>query len=779
MTSTIRVLHLEDDPLDAELIHAGLIDGGCNCHVRRVETRVEYEQALDGDQYDLILSDYNLPSLDGLSAMTLARARHPDTPFVFVSGTMGEDAAIQSLLTGATDYVLKHKPSRLVPAVRRALLEAENQLARRRAEEQLRTSESCYRGLFEAAGHGILIVAASTGTILDANRVATAMLDRPRAELVGKTISDLQPRLGGDAARAVLARLARPELGRRENVVFDAGGGGATHVEIETSAYPVGRETLVQVNMRDITERKRAEEDLREERDLVTAITETIPVGVARTDAQGRIAFVNTEAEAILGRGRDEIIGRTLDAPEWRISDFRGNPVPREEMPFEKVMRSHEPASAELALQRPDGARVLLRVKGAPLRDAQGAVAGVVLALEDMTERRRMESQLLQAQKMEAVGQLAGGVAHDFNNLLTAILSCCEMLLEGVPQALREEVVDIRAAARRAAALTRQLLTFSRRQIARPQVLDVNEIVAGMDRMLRRLIGEDVELVANCGSGLGRIRADPGQVEQVIVNLALNARDATPGGGRIAIETANAELGEEQAGWHVGAPPGRYVMLSVRDTGAGMDAETLSHLFEPFFTTKEPGKGTGLGLPTIYGVVKQAGGAICVESEGGRGTVFRVYFPRTEDAPQLVDRVERGPVEHRGTETVLLVEDDPSVRSAVARTLRAAGFTVLVASDGEEGLRVAEAAGDKTIDVLVADVVMPRIGGEDLARRMEGQRPGMRVLLVSGYPERRGIQLPPEDGWRILQKPYAPGALAREIRELIDGRGAGGRLPRR
>jgi len=301
------------------------------------------------------------------------------------------------------------------------------------------------------------------------------------------------------------------------------------------------------------------------------------------------------------------------------MTDDAGAPMTDEEAPFARVMRSGGPAEVSCTVERSEGARALLNVKAVPLAGASG-IEGVVLALEDTTERRAMERQLLQAQKLEAVGRLAGGVAHDFNNLLTAILSCAELLLDRDHSngAWREEVEEIRTAGKKGAALTRQLLTFSRRQVDQPRVLDLNEIVGGMDRMLRRLIGEDVRLTTLYGLDLGRVKADPGQIEQVLVNLAVNARDAMPDGGRLTIETANVEIAEGEPCGHVGARPGAYVMLALRDNGHGMDATVRSHLFEPFFTTKETGKGTGLGLSTVYGIVKQSNGAIACTSEPGR-----------------------------------------------------------------------------------------------------------------------------------------------------------------
>ena len=767
MTTGIRILHLEDDDLDAELIRDALKSAGLQCEVRCVGRRDDFEAALERDDYDLILSDYTLPGFDGVAALSIASKKRPETPFIFVSGTMGEDAAIESLVSGATDYVLKNKRARLLPAVRRALLESENRRARRRAEDALRSSEARFRGLFEAASDGVIILDARASTVIDANHVAAAMLRRSRQDLVGSRVSDVLLGQAGEGWRGAFHELRRRGRVHLDDLRIDTGDGRFARVELVSRIYQMDGDEVIQVTISDITARRAAEEALRQERDLVAAIAETIPVGILRADAEGRIVFANTEAEGILGMPREQISARRCDAAEWGMTDHAGNPIPGEEQPFTRVMLSGLPASASCAVERPDGRRVFLSVKGAPLRSASGGVEGVVLALDDVTERMAMESQFLQAQKLEAVGRLAGGVAHDFNNLLTAILSCADMLQDRLPPADpgREEVEEIQTAARRAATLARQLLTFSRRQVIQPRVLDLNEVVTGMDRMLCRLIGEDVALVAICGPDLGRVKADPGQIEQVIVNLAVNARDAMPEGGQLTIETANVEVEEGGAIGRPGVSAGAYVMLAVRDTGHGMDAETQSHLFEPFFTTKETGKGTGLGLSTVYGIVKQAGGDIRVQSEPGKGSTFEIYFPRTDQDPEWEYSGRAVPV-GRGTETILLVEDEPQVRTLTARTLRAAGYEVLEAPDGEEALRVA-AAADR-IDVLVTDLVMPRVGGEAVARQLGAARPGMKVLIVSGYPERGMVYPNPGQGWRFLQKPYAPDALAREIRHLID-----------
>jgi len=397
--------------------------------------------------------------------------------------------------------------------------------------------------------------------------------------------------------------------------------------------------------------------------------------------------------------------------------------------------------------------------------------------LRDITDRkraeealRRTEEQLRQSQKMEAIGQLAGGVAHDFNNILRVIKGYSQLSLneikEGEP--LRENIEEIRKATDRAADLTRQLLAFSRRQIMEMRVLDLNDLLVSLEKMLRRVIGEDIELVTILTEDLGRVKTDPGQIEQVIMNLAVNARDAMRDGGRLTIETANVDLDEAYARSHVAVIPGRYVMISVSDTGVGMTTEVRDRVFEPFFTTKEKGKGTGLGLSTVYGIVKQSGGNIWVYSEPGKGTTLKIYLPRVDEPPEeLKEKVVIGELP-RGRETILMVEDEEDVRKLAVRILERQGYKVLEASEGLGAFLIVEEYGDP-IHLLVTDVVMPKISGRELVGRMAEVRPEIKVLYMSGYTDNaithHGIL---EKGMNYLQKPFTMEGLARKVREVLD-----------
>jgi two-component system, cell cycle sensor histidine kinase and response regulator CckA len=396
----------------------------------------------------------------------------------------------------------------------------------------------------------------------------------------------------------------------------------------------------------------------------------------------------------------------------------------------------------------------------------------VLAVLTEVTQRRALEEQLRQAQKMEAVGMLAGGIAHDFNNLLTIITGYSQLVLNGLParDTNRSAVEQIMKAGERAAALTRQLLAFSRRQVLQPKVLDLNQLVGSLGAMLRRLIGEDIDLRLVLGPELGRVNADPGQVEQVIMNLAVNARDAMPRGGALTIETGNVDLGEDYRRTHVTVRPGPYVLLAVSDTGLGMDKETQARLFEPFFTTKGQGRGTGLGLSIVFGIVKQSGGNIEIYSEPEKGTSVKVYLPRVDHA-ELPEPEAQPDEAIRGSETILLVEDEEMVRKLVRETLERQGYRVLEAPGPLEALKMSQGHRGK-IDLMVTDVVMPKLSGRDLAEKLLRQRPGIRVLYISGYTDNAVVNsamLHPD--MAFLQKPFAPGVLARKVRQVLEKNG--------
>ncbi len=505
----------------------------------------------------------------------------------------------------------------------------------------------------------------------------------------------------------------------------------------------------------------RAEEELADAKRRLEAVIDASPLAIAAADMDGNLIGWNRAAEEMFGWESEEVIGKPLPTvPDEERADFEALRA--------RAMAGEALSAQDVRRKKRDGTPVDVRFWTAPLRGPEGEVRGTIAVMADVTNQRRLEQQFAQSQKMEAIGRLAGGVAHDFNNVITVISGYGQMLLEGVRKdpVLHEAAQEVLNSADRAAALAGQLLSFSRRSVIQPRVLDINALVSNMERLLGRVIGEDIELKTFLHPGVGPIRADPGQIEQVIMNLAVNARDAMPSGGKLLIETANVQLDTAYAGTHAGVRPGPYVMVAVTDTGVGMDAETKAHLFEPFFTTKERGKGTGLGLSTVYGIVKQHGGDIWVYSEPGKGSTFKIYLPRVI-APVVTEEGPREEPVRRGTETILLVEDEAGVRKLVRDVLEQRGYHVLEAGSGDEALAVA--AKHDRIDMLLTDVVMPRMGGRELAHELTRLRPGLPVLFLSGYTDEViADQKILGTGADFLQKPFAPDVLARKIREILD-----------
>lgn len=531
------------------------------------------------------------------------------------------------------------------------------------------------------------------------------------------------------------------------------------------SAYRSEPECFVIV-FDNITEHKRTQEALRQSEAQYRGLVEHAPLGIYKAAPDGRLLMANPALAAMLGyASRDELLAH------GSLDDAFAHPADRGH--FAAMLERGDKAFLETEWRKVDGSRISVRIHAWPVRTESGELNHFEATVEDVTEQRSLQRQFLQAQKMEAIGRLAGGVAHDFNNLLTAIIGYSDMLIDDLPPGdpKRADAGEIRAAAERATSLTRQLLAFSRKQVFETRALDLNYAVRAIEKMLRRLIGEDIALNIVLSPRPAMVHADPNQIEQVILNLVVNARDAMPQGGTLTIETALVEIERAYNETHISMAPGPYVLLAVSDTGHGMDAETLSHIFEPFFTTKEKGKGTGLGLSTVYGIVKQSGGYIWAYSEPGRGATFKAYLPRLQDAPESwhPPADTSAIASEGGTETILVAEDDANVREIVARVLTAKGYALFVAKDGTEALEMAR-AHHGPIDLLLTDLVMPGMTGRELAATLKAERAAMRTLYMSGYTDdavfRHGVL---EAGMNYLQKPFSAETLARKVRRVLDG----------
>ncbi|HHM23981.1 MAG TPA: PAS domain-containing sensor histidine kinase [Bacteroidetes bacterium] len=519
---------------------------------------------------------------------------------------------------------------------------------------------------------------------------------------------------------------------------------------------------------RDITAEKRAQLEIRK---LFQAVEQS-PLSVVITNRNGDIEYVNPTFTQITGYAQEEVLGKNP-----RILKSGKHP-PEFYRNLWETITSGSIWHGEFVNRKKNGELYHEQATIGPVRDSSGEITHFIGLKLDITDRKKLEEQLFQMQRVEALGRLAGGIAHDFNNLLTVINGYVDIMLRELREGERffEELVEVRDAGRRAASLTRQLLAFGRKQILKPKSLNLNLLIQDLSRMLRRLIGEDVELVTRLAPDLLPVKVDPAQLEQVIINLAINARDAMPNGGRLVIQTENVHVDGEFAAFGGDSPTGDYVLMTVSDTGTGMDEETRSHIFEPFFTTKEPGVGTGLGLSTVYGIVKQSGGYIWVDSEPGRGTTFKIYLPVLEspESGGLEQKTEPGAL--RGEEVVLVVEDSESVRSIVCRMLGRCGYRPRAVSSPEEALKLVESL-DTPPDLLLTDVIMPGMSGRELVQKLKQHWPRLRVIFMSGYPQeavsKQGVL---EPGLAFIQKPFTPQVLLQKIREVLDSREEGGPL---
>jgi two-component system, cell cycle sensor histidine kinase and response regulator CckA len=617
-------------------------------------------------------------------------------------------------------------------------------------------SEARYRTLMEHANDAILLV--DHGGIVEANQRAEGLLGRNRSAIVGRPFAEfVAATLRGPAV------LDAGETTRTEEQLLARADGTTVPADVSASLVQIGEETIVLLILRDITERKRAEEKLKASEEQYRLLFDSNPHPMWVYDP-ATLAFlaVNDAAVRLYGYTRDDFLGMT-------IKDIR----PPEEVPrllaeiAESASNDGRAGDGLWRHRRRDGTVMDVDIRSHTIT-FRGQPASLVLAM-DVSEKRRLETQLRQAQKMEAVGRLAGGVAHDFNNLLGVISGYSELLGKtlGPQHPGQRRVAEIHKAADRASALTRQLLAFSRKQVLETKVLGLNDVVSGLAGMLHRLIGEDVRLVTRPRADLGQVRADQGQVEQVIVNLVVNARDAMARGGDLVIETSNTTIDEAYCREHPDVTPGRYVTIAVSDTGEGMSAETQSHIFEPFFTTKADGRGTGLGLATVFGIVKQSGGHVSVYSELGKGSTFRVYLPRTDEA--ATPEVAGPAADLTGHETILLVEDAETLRVMTREILEGAGYAVIEAASPAAVL--AQLGNLGAVNVLLTDVVLPGMSGPDLAKDLRRTRPDLKIVFMSGYTEQavgnHGV-FDPEA--QFLQKPFTTDSLLRKVRAVLDAR---------
>ena len=757
MSAATRILIVDDDAGTCETLSDVLRVKGYA--VQTAGSGREALGLLQTNPADVAILDIKLPDMPGLELLHAIKRAAPETEVIFVTAYASIGTAIHAINGAAFAYLTKPvEMEHLLATVHRAR-------EKRDLIRALRESEERYRLVTEHMHDAVFLIDLESRFTFGNGRVEELTGYRID-ELVGRPVSMV---LTPEGTRAAAARLHTLRTGHDAPFLYETElirkDGTRVWVEVNSTSVLRGGETIARlVVARDITHRKEAEAALRESEERSRATFEQAAVGMAHTTLDGRWVRVNQRLCDIVGYTRDELLTRTfqdithpddlaLDLPAQRRQLFAGE---------------IQTLALEKRYLHKDGSVVWVELTVSMLREPSGEPKYQIAVVQDITARKQLEQELLHAQRMEGVGQLAGGIAHDFNNLLTVIGGRSQLALAKLQPAdpLRRDLDLIKKTSDRAAALTRQLLAFSRKQVLQPRVVDPNTLVGNSTNLLQRIIGEDIELVFVPASDVGRVRVDPGQLEQVIVNLAVNARDAMLGGGQLTIGTSNVALDAGYAGRHVGVTPGPYVMLAVSDDGVGMDAATQARIFEPFFTTKGPGKGTGLGLATVYGIVKQSGGHIRVYSEPGVGTVFKIYLPRTDAAPEAEPSGDTT-LPH-GTETILVVEDEEEVRRLAREVLERLGYTILEAMNAIEAVLIAEQHAG-LIDLLLTDVVMPRMGGGALAEAVTAARPETKILFTSGYTDdaivRHGVL---EAGVQLLEKPFTPDALADNVRAVLD-----------
>ena len=755
MKHALRILIVDDSPNDAALIVRQL-QSDFFASYDRVETAQEMEAALEKGGWHLIISDYVMPKFSGLSALQILHESGIDLPFIMVSGQMGEDAAVEAMRAGAHDYLLKDRLSRLVPAIKRELNEAVVRRERRMAEDALSATEARFQSLVEQSLVGIFLLQDDIFSYVNP-KFAETFGYRPEQLVESKTLVDLVTR---DDQIRVITQFLRPLREQCESLHFFFSGRRSDQsvidLEVSGTRTQLNGNPAVIGTLLDITERKRAEAELSK---LWRAVEQS-PVSVVIPDLQGKIEYVNPKFVEVSGYMERELVGQSTSLLKSGTMDgefYRD---------LWQTISSGREWHGELQNKKKCGELFWESASISAVKNSEGKITHFVGVKEDITERRQAIEQLRQVQKMEAVGQLAGGVAHDFNNLLTVINGYSTLLIRSLDggSPMRKEAEQILRAGERAADLTRQLLSFSRRQMLEPKVLDMNHQVRAVEKMLTRLIGENILLETRLSDDLGQIKIDPGQFEQVVMNLVVNARDASETGGGITIETANCEIDEPFTLRHPGAIAGSYVRIAVSDQGQGMTEEVKRRLFEPFFTTKEIGKGTGLGLATVYGIMSQNGGFVEVASEPGQGTALSLYFPRLLSEPAGVPATPQAVAAADGC--VLLVEDEPTVRLMAQLMLERIGYSVLVAASPQEALE--KCRRTERIDCLLTDVVMPGMNGVELSVAVRAILPGLGVVYMSGYSSdmiaHHGVLA---QGVIFLQKPFDVNALTEKIQQAM------------
>ncbi|MEW6511178.1 MAG: PAS domain S-box protein [Bacteroidota bacterium] len=763
MPRPIHILHLEDNPNDAELVRSMLEAEGMSCTITCVESRNDFLAALQTGKIDLIISDFTLPAFDGLTAMTLAREQAPEIPFIFVSGTLGEESAIQSMVNGATDYVLKSRLTRLIPAVSRALREADERRELKRAAIQLRESEELFRLIAENAAD-LIAVLDPEGRRLYNSPSYNAFFSHAEKLPGTDSFADIHPD-DRERVRGVFRRTVNTGAGERIEYRFVLPDGRIRHIESQGNLIrsAEGVPLKVVVVSRDITARKEAERALLESEERYRGLIESARDAIYTMSPTGVITSLNIAFERLTGWRRTDWIGKTFldllhpDDRQLAMENFR------------QVIGGSAGSLNEYRFRKESGEYVVGEVT-ATAQILNGRVTEVLGIVRDVTERKALEEGLRKAQKMESLGTLAGGIAHDFNNILSIIMGHAALLdtSAGETTKLKTSVDAINQAASRGAALVKQLLTFARKGEVTFQAVQLNDLVHEVINLLRGTLPKTITLQSRLQDGIPLILADPTQVQQILLNLCVNSRDAMPDGGSLIISTGIEDAGEVRTKRRSPAAL-RYIRVDVTDSGTGMDDATAARIFEPFFTTKEAGKGTGLGLAVVFGIMNNHNGFIDVDTAPGKGTTFHLWFP-VHAGPAASEAAEPGfeAEASGGSETILIVEDEEMLRDLVQGILTTMGYATVIARDGIEALDVYRQVRP---DLVLSDLGLPRRGGDELFRELQRVDPQVNVVFASGYLDPRiKADLLAAGAKGFIQKPYVPGELLKMVRRALDER---------
>lgn len=765
LTSLLRVLVIDDSTDDTELLIRQLRRDGFDLSAERTETIEGLRAALDAQDWDVVLCDYHMPSFSGMHALAIVQERRPNLPFIFVSDVMGEDVAVAAMKAGAQDYITKNSLKRLGPAIARELRDAILRRQHARAEARRSAMEARYRQILSLAPDAIVTLDEALRITLF-NLAAEQLFGVAGDDAIGQGLDILLPEdLASVVRKGLIEFSGSAETAAQITVPsalrFRRSDGSVFPAEAYVSKLlEDGRPNLTLI-IRNIADRERMIASLQHTNQTLDAVVQSSPVAILGIDSSRRVIVWNRHAEAIFGIPASRIVGQSYESllPP-AASDLNHL--------FQRLLAGQVLRDAEIAYAA--GEPLDLRLSGAPLYEADGRVRGAVCIIEDTTEARAVRRQLEHAQRMETVGQMTGGLAHDFNNLLAVVIGNLDLLqsqMRDIPAAQDSLELALKASLG-GAALIRQLLSFSRRQALVPRPLDLGALVTATRELLGRTLGERIEVTCRLDKDLWPALADPTQLESAIANLAFNARDAMPRGGRLTLEATNIRLDERYAMANVDVTPGDYVMLSVTDTGIGIPPEQIGRVFEPFYTTKEHGKGSGLGLSMVYGFAKQSRGHVKIYSELGHGTTVRLYLPRAAEVarpsgPATLDETAPMSIEA----AILVVEDNPDVRRVVCQLLSDFGCEVIQAGSASAAMDILES--DRHIDLLFSDIVMPgSMAGTDLALAARRLRPRIKTLLTTGFAEASIREQPQyKDVGEILSKPYRRQDLARKLVEVL------------